>query len=161
MRGWARPSRWRRSAAARIREMGEVLGTGLILSPTQFPYERRQRRPVSATSRAAVDCRSAIYIPCMADAAVDDQPAVDQELVAGDVPCRIRSEEDGRVGNLLGRGDVTEGDTLLVRAPDLGCVGTLVEGRVRRAGRERVDGDAVLSELERERLRQPDNAALR
>src|SRR5213593_3057838 len=105
MRGWARPSRWRRSDERVSVQWENVLGTGLILSPTQFPYERRQRRPVSATIRAAVDCRSAIYIPCVADAAVDDQPAVDQELVAGDVPCRIRSEEDGRVGNLLGRGD--------------------------------------------------------
>jgi len=37
-----------------------VLGTGLILSPTQFSYERRQRCRVSTTIRAASNCRSTI-----------------------------------------------------------------------------------------------------
>src|ERR1700745_1265866 len=61
MRGWPRSSVGRRSDERVSVQWEDVLGTGLILSATQFPYERRQRRRVSTTIPAALNRRSSIY----------------------------------------------------------------------------------------------------
>src|SRR4051812_44348958 len=93
----------------------------------------------------------------MTDVAVQDHPAVDEQLDAGDVARGVGGEEDDRVGDLLRRGDAAERNAVLVVAANLGGVGDRVQRRVGRSRRECVDGDPVRPELDRERLRQPED----
>ena len=88
-------------------------------------------------------------------------PPSTMQLDAGDVARGVRGEEDDRVGDLLRRGDAAERDAVLVVAAHLGRVGDRVQRRVGRPRREGVDGDPVRPELDGERLRQPEDPALR
>ena len=91
-----------------------------------------------------------------------DDAAVDHEVVAGDVAGLVGQEERDRVGDLLGGARATQHDL-----PADGLGGVLGGDRVvvhvglDVAGTDRVDADAPLGEVGRERLREVADRGLR
>src|SRR5262249_25521198 len=99
-------------------------------------------------------CDVMAFSPYLCWASHLGEPAVHEQLGAGDVARVVGGEEHDRLGDLLRRSEPAErhrgGDHLLALLADLGRREQVVQpGRVDRAGAHRIDADASRLEVGR------------